>query len=52
MNVFIHSIIARRFVMPKFHWPEMNYDIVIAREVAHSSLNTRLKKHSGEKAGR
>ena len=24
-NVFIHNLVARRFSMPKFRWPELNY---------------------------
>ena len=46
-NVFLHNLIARRFSMPKFRWPELKYDIVMAREVSFSCPSTRLKRRLG-----
>ena len=42
-KVFIHNLITRRFSMPKFRWPELKYDIIMAREVAFSFPSTCLK---------
>ena len=46
-NVFVHNLIAHRFSMPKFCWPELKYDIVRARKVAFSCPSTRLKRTLG-----
>ena len=46
-NVFVRNVIARRFSMPKFCWPELKYDIVWARKVAFSCPSTRLKRKLG-----
>ena len=52
-NIFIHNLIARRFSMSKFRWPELKYDIVMVREAAFSHPSTRLKRRLGwEKARR
>ena len=46
-NVFIHHIVARRFSRPRFRWPELKYDIFLAKEVAFSRPSTSLKRRLG-----
>ena len=47
MEHFIHNLIARKFSMSKFLWPELKYDIVMVREVAFSCHSTCLKRRFG-----